>query len=306
MAGEWAEMTPKPELLTLLHKFRPWKATNAGDKVFALLGLSRDGKSSPLLEANTQLPAEVVFLRVAQYMMTRYQSLSILAHAMQLPDSSGPTAVAQAAGLVSWAANWLFGNALKQVPSPTLPSWCPDWRLPYALPSVPGGDLVNPKGRVAIQGFDSRYEETTRILRVTGHAFAMISSVTGGSFDIDLSGLTQRHISNYGATCDAIAQHLHALAPLIAKLPAKGLQKADQLCILEGCTGIAILRPEHEQFKLVFLEHSDFTIVRLNAALSNRPETYHGTKEASIFLSIASSVVHAAQSGTRLATLEII
>ena len=96
----------KPELLDLLQKFRPWKASVPHDKVFALLGLSKEGADAPLLRPDYKVSVEVVFRRVVQHMIERYKSLAVLTYAMQ-----------------SETRTQTQSQSLQQVASTTIQSW---------------------------------------------------------------------------------------------------------------------------------------------------------------------------------------
>ena len=96
----------KPELLTLLQTFRPWKSTVPHDKVYALRGLSVDGTDAPQLAPNYRLSVEVLNERVPKYMISGYQTISILTYALESPiERSRTRPLPQAQDWTSWLSS---------------------------------------------------------------------------------------------------------------------------------------------------------------------------------------------------------
>lgn len=267
MAGDWVESGTKPELLDLLQRFRPWKATEAPDKVFALLGLAVDGRDSPLLAPDNSLSVEVIYQRVARYMMLRYGSLAILTHAIQSRRQPlDPTEVPDWYSTQQYVVHMSYWNPGAGI----LPSWCPDWRIRYVVPRPPEPTISPrslPSSRDAVERELASYPDIdSEILRVPGDTFAVVSSAERGVIAITLTSHVAQQTEDRDTIVKTLTSHCESVSPLLAASAAKCIYQNDQLCILEGCTGIAVLRPQREQFSIVLLEHSDFTPLRLGSS----------------------------------------
>lgn len=250
---------PKEELLTLLHQFRSWEASDPRDKVYAILGLSSDGRESSELRPDYDLPVAQVYRNVAEYMLSRYGSLAILTYAMPKQEPPPPP---KPDGLMSWMWNQF------QAPSNVrnvrdIPSWCPDWREAYSY-SIPPEPISKPSNlrpsspnvtpaRSKLLSGRSIY---CGALTVSGHLLGTVTSVLDdGSIEAIPSDETKALLKWPFAP---VSRHLGKSSAALHKATGCGLKIGDCLCILRGSTGLAVLRPHDGQFHMVALEHSDF------------------------------------------------
>jgi hypothetical protein len=195
-------------------------------------------------------------------MVERYNSMAVLTYAMQEQPQPQPRVGAPTSQ--SWWS-WLFSGlessnsgadtgGLDEGSSPILPSWCPDWREQYSLskdpeavsrPSISRHDLkLHPQ--IAISGSGT--------LTVTGVTLATVQAPLDHGVDVSIP-LNIRHCTrDLAATCSRINEYLHSLS----KSTNRRLRKGDCICLLSGCTVIAILRPIGTYLKLVLMGHSKF------------------------------------------------
>ena len=104
-----SNLTPVARLLQFLGKFRDWKASDARDKVFALLGLVENDLSQYEIAPDYQLSTEQTFVNTARNILKYTSDLRLLSYC-SASDTPGQ-------GFV-------------------LPSWVPDWshRAEMAIP----------------------------------------------------------------------------------------------------------------------------------------------------------------------------
>ena len=262
----------KPELLSLLQTFRPWKASVPHDKIYALLGLSADGPDAAQLAPNYRLSVEVLYQRVVEYMVSRYKSLTILTYA----TGNAPTSILpQSGGWTSWLRNRM------NLPQ-GLPSWCPDWREPYTYYKPP--ELLSSAYRIpnpvrmlneARNRIDAGSDYDSGILRVSGFTIGTITSLFDGSVEVVFSNAIRQRMPGFPSPhmSSRTSRHLEKLFADLRSSCGQSLAIDDRLCILQGCTGLAILRPHDEAFKVIVLEHSDFTQVQLDGLFKSRTHT---------------------------------
>ena len=276
VAGEWSNTHPKPELLTVLHQFRAWKATDARDKVFALLGLSRDGVEASLLKPDYSYGTSVedVYRRVARCMMTRHGSLSVLTYATP-PTNDVDTARWLQTGWLHEVKD-LFGLA-DPVPTPAFqpqwPSWCPDWRLADLPgnpepPSVRSGSVADRDTSFARDRLRARVPRRLgdRLVNLRVYGCTIASVHAAGSVEVVIPKDLRKLINDIATTSHEMSTDLTSLSNSVSKGSEQGLRKNDQVCILEGTTGVAILRPRRGGiFQLINLRHSDFVRVGFDA-----------------------------------------
>jgi Heterokaryon incompatibility protein (HET) len=245
----------KADLLTLLYRFRAWDASDPRDKVYALLGICTDNLNAPELQPDYQLPVAQVFERVARYTISTYNSLSILTHCAFPKEPAGePTSAAVTADRRDLMANSVeqhVGYGFR------LPSWCPDWsvRCNYPVQPEPSDcSLRQQPQEVPSRLYGLRScPETSGILEVYGYNIVTITSFDNhGGVEMVASDTLACSKLPY----NAISNHL---TKLTASWPtARRLRIHDRLCILTGSTGLAILRPYMQRYRLVVLEHSQF------------------------------------------------
>ena len=283
LSGETKEGWHRPELLELLQRFRSWKAKLPHDKVYALLGISGDGQDKPLLRPDYKLPVEVVYQRVAQYMIARYSSLAVSSYAVYQPHLTPSYGVVQQAASLFFS--WVLSPVLLEPPSYGfeslgLPSWCPDWRVPYKLSqSLEVGATKTPmplwnatrssaQSRPPLDG-KSRFNPDFKngVLRVLGCSFA----IAGHLMDVSICSHIQQRLSGRALanTCSLVSEFLQERSKLLSKSNGvRGVEQGDQLCFLDGCAGVAILRPQSDKFSLILLEHSDFGVLFASGTMS--------------------------------------
>ncbi|KAI0397680.1 hypothetical protein F5Y17DRAFT_414234 [Xylariaceae sp. FL0594] len=89
--------------LTLLRKFRSREATDARDKVFALLGIIRTwgteryGQAMEGIKANYSVGSDQIFFKTAELLIRNTRSLAVLAGTLQGPSSPS---------MPSWVTDW--------------------------------------------------------------------------------------------------------------------------------------------------------------------------------------------------------
>ena len=274
----------KPELLTLLQRFRPWNASVPHDKIYALRGLSHDGPNAPELEPDYKLSADALYEKVAKHVISRYNSLAVL---MYVGARSPSNSVSQ--GLwMSWLQAQFFVTSNHQ-----LPTWCPDWRDSYTPlksepVSKPNINLSLPDHFAMLDAEDG----SDTVLRVSGFVVAFVASIPHGSFDIGLPPNVKERVKDIPDTCYQLSQHLHEANALLKKSNARAIEKGDQICVLNGFTGIAILRPSGSRFKLVLREHTDFEAVHMDPfQRSSRPTSHAESAYGSVIKQIFFSLV---------------
>lgn len=234
LGGSW-EPNKLPELLQLLHWFRSWEASNPVDKIYAMLGLAVDGRSllrpeRGLLRRDRKLDEIELYKKVARYMLTRYNSLDVLAYTLQIGTSN-------------------------------MPSWCPDWRLPAAVAFRP----VLPKGR--LREAPDVYTIMNDTISVRGH---VLGTMRGRGVELELD--TAHH--DVGVLERAmISGYLQQLATSTGSIQ---IRPGDLCCVLEGATGLALLRPANPDFTLLFLDHSHFSPLKASYPVPCIGLTAHG------------------------------
>lgn len=251
----------RPELLSLLHSFRSWKASDPRDKVYALLGLSSDGPKATQLKPDYNLPVENLYRNVAMYMMSRYDSLSVLTHSL-------PNVREEDERRAGSRRSSLKNITLFKGKQPRIPSWCPDWRVPHTFPISPAPieDVQN----VQTFGFDANPDSTT--LTTNGVIIGTIESIFPNGVDVQVRNSSEMDIPGYVLT--ELSAHLKRLSADCFQSNGGCLKVGDQICVLRGTTGIAILRPRKANFVLVILEHSQFS--RPSISSGNWRLHFHG------------------------------
>ena len=265
----------KPELLDRLQTFRPWKATDPRDKIYALLDLSEDGPKAKALVPDYNLPIAVLYRRVAQYLMQRYRTPDVLMYALREPQPILHEPKLESQQPQGWMA--LLSRIWKRIYDPgvlshRVPSWCPDWRtdclysdLSPTTFAVPFSDRKKP--RMALQTstsalpsdepFDLGSNMTFGTLMVSGIVLCTIaSSQSDDSYEVSAPEDIKARMMSFPST--KITQHLQKLAPHVRKSVAQGLNVGDHLCLLYQFSGLAILRPHGFDFTLVWLEYGNF------------------------------------------------
>jgi hypothetical protein len=274
MATESANK-PTEELLTLLHRFRSWEATNPRDKVYALLGLGADSNDSGELQPDYNLPVAQLYQNVAEYMLSRYNSPSVLTYAM--PKREPQAAPAEPEGWVSWLWHQFQPpEIVRNVRE--IPSWCPDWRENYSYPVPPDPNLdpddsyrsTSPRlGSVYRQpyflGAASHGTRTRSFsgwsidsgpLKASGYILGKVTSILDDGSVEAIPFDDVKSVIEWPYT--RVSRHLETLSAALRQVGLGGLKIEDRLCLLQGATGLAVLRPHEGQFHLVFLEHSNF------------------------------------------------
>ena len=110
MVSHQSQNHHKPELVSLLHAFRTWNATDPRDKIYALLGPWGD-RDHPRFKSDYNLPIAMVYIQLATDMIV----------------SSNPFGVLIYSSLKRKGITW---NELEPLaPSERglmIPSWCPE------------------------------------------------------------------------------------------------------------------------------------------------------------------------------------
>ena len=216
----------KPELLSLLQRFRNWKSTLPQDKVFALLNLSNDGPYATDLVPNYTISVDELYERVAKYMVLRYKSPSILSY-------------------------------VGRVSTLSMPTWCPDWRVEWPVdycepPSTPSR-------RPSTQDVD---ELGARSGTLVAKGF-IIGSVMSAARDYTDVALTP-DVLNYCHDLQKIRISNH-LMHLRVNMGCQ-IQNGDLICVLDGSCGMRILRPQDENHEVVTSVYMGFPRVRVDGA----------------------------------------
>ena len=256
----------KPELLDRLQTFRPWKATDPRDKLYAILDLSADGPGVEDLAPDYNLPAAVVYKRLTQYLMSRYRTPNLLMHALQGPPKQMPQ---QPESQPAWMHQLLTAHDDSDSLKTHHPTWCPDWSAASLCPTLPiiKSDTLHRKvaklQNVSTAPFDSGSNLDSGMLRVCGFVLCTItSSQSADSHEVTASDDIVNRSKHFPSK--EITHHLETISPSVRQSAARGLAKGDQLCMLYRFTGLAILRPHGDGFTLVWLEHGDFEEVAMS------------------------------------------
>ena len=135
-----------------------------------------------------------------------------------------------------------------------LPTWCPNWTEQYDFPQDP--EAVNCP---SISRFDRTLHPRSTIsepgiLIVAGLIIAIVQARLDRGVDVSIPPDVRPCTRDLATTCSRMDEHLHSLAHPFDRR----LRKGDCICLLDGCTGIAVLRPTGAYFELVLIEHSKF------------------------------------------------
>jgi len=232
------------ELLTLLQSFRSWRATDPRDKIYALRGVSADGWDATELKPDYSLDVSKVYSRLTRYMICRYRNLSILTYTQPSIKVSCPRRL--------------------PIPKNEVPSWCPDWRERWDLSWEPEFEVPSLEGahdRSISSSLDEKRLYATREsiesmwLEVHGIFIGTVTSVFGGGIETKPSKVLK--IPTMQWPWSKWSKYLKTLSDELKKF-GEGLRAGDILCILEGTSGVAVLRPAGDDFRLVILTSSEF------------------------------------------------
>ena len=236
------------DLLPLLEKFRHFNATDPRDKVYALLGISKEVDAVEL-KPDYALSIAEVYTRTSKYFMRRYSNLSALSYVgISSPedDFSDPESRQQT------------GQARSET---TLPSWCPDWRL-KALHIKQKGPSPNCQPRGADDPCSARQ------LVIRGFSIAKVFSIFPDG-NIESAHVSGQSPGGSDWPFEQLSIYLTKCFKDKTRTPKSLLKEGDLLCLLLDTSGLAVLRPFDDfVFKLVKLAHSEFSEFQSGDAVS--------------------------------------
>jgi len=226
---------PSRLLVEVMHEFRTWDATDARDKVYALLGLCVDDLSAPELQVDYNITVSETYKRVAIHSVRMSASLSVLTYCSPMQINGD---------FLSWVPEW-NSPSLEARPAP-IPT-----KLKAKLEPSSTSSMLNQAGLITIK---------TSALPVKGY---QIGSITSVFRDGSVESVPHSNMSylSFDWPYTTISRHLTQLSISLINAGGNGLHIGDLICILHGSTGIALLRRIYDLlFKLVVLQHSQFPL----------------------------------------------
>ena len=253
-------------LLTILHLFRPWTASDPRDKVYALLGLSCDEYNNSTLAPDYDISVPELFRKVARYMLVKHKNLRVLTYTALKATNTASTNVAH--------PDTPTPTSARSSSAEDIPSWCPDWSLESYYPQNPD---LEPEAKSTSSGqFRSRrgkqkstksqdispwlnLDISSNELRVCGFHIGSVKAIYhDNSVEVELSSTWEKAYTTWPWA--AFSRYLKNVQIQLVTQMKSTLQVEDQVVVLQGSTGLALLRKAGNSllYRLVCLQHSQY------------------------------------------------